>query len=57
MTNDIVKARDCTSHSDCSSIQHTSCVRDGTEKITRCLCGDNKAPVNGLCSDKHPKRE
>lgn len=57
MTNDIVKARDCTSHSDCSSIQHTSCVRDGTEKITRCLCGDNKAPVNGLCSDKHPKRK
>lgn len=47
-----VKARECTSHFDCSSIQHTSCVRDGTDnRIMRCLCGNNKAPINGYCTD------
>lgn len=44
------KARDCTTHNDCSSIPSTSCVRDNDERL-RCLCGDNKAPINGQCSD------
>lgn len=47
----LVKARECTTHNDCSSIQHTSCVRDGSDRIMRCLCGNNKAPVNGGCQD------
>lgn len=43
-------ARQCTVHSDCSSIPNTSCVRDGTiERKTRCLCGNNKPPRNGRC--------
>ncbi|XP_031631297.1 uncharacterized protein LOC116345767 [Contarinia nasturtii] len=46
-----VKARECSSQSDCASISHTSCVRDGVEKTTRCLCGNNKAPQNGQCAD------
>lgn len=49
-----VKARECVAHNDCSSIQHTSCVRDGSEY--RCLCGNNKPPVNGYCTDT-PKRK
>lgn len=44
------KARDCTTHIDCTSIPSTSCVRDADERL-RCLCGDNKAPINGQCSD------
>lgn len=52
-----VKARECTSQSDCSSIQGTSCVRDGIERVMRCLCGNNKPPLNGYCSNDGDKRK
>ncbi|XP_055322123.1 uncharacterized protein LOC129578072 [Sitodiplosis mosellana] len=45
------RARECQTHNDCGSIQHTSCVRDGAEKTMRCLCGNNKVPQNGACKD------
>lgn len=44
-----VKGRECNTHSDCSSLQQTSCVKDTEDDKLRCLCGDNKAPDNGLC--------
>lgn len=47
-----MKGRECSTHIDCSSFQRTSCVKDLDDKDDklRCLCGDNKAPVNGLCT-------
>jgi len=32
------------------SLQQTSCVKDLDDEKLRCLCGDNKAPINGLCT-------
>uniref|UniRef100_A0A182JWL8 Uncharacterized protein n=1 Tax=Anopheles christyi TaxID=43041 RepID=A0A182JWL8_9DIPT len=48
-----VVAKSCTNHGDCSTIQNTSCVLDPIDDRMRCLCGDFKAPVNGLCSAKY----
>uniref|UniRef100_A0A182TQJ2 Uncharacterized protein n=1 Tax=Anopheles melas TaxID=34690 RepID=A0A182TQJ2_9DIPT len=48
-----VVAKSCTNHADCSTIQNTSCVLDPIDDRMRCLCGDFKAPVNGLCSAKY----
>lgn len=45
-----VKGRECNTHNDCSSLQQTSCVKDLDDDKLRCLCGDNKAPINGLCT-------
>lgn len=45
-----VKGRECNTHADCSSLQFTSCVKDLDDDKLRCLCGDNKAPINGLCT-------
>jgi hypothetical protein len=47
-----IKARECNSHADCAGIENTSCVKDPVDSRLRCLCGDNKAPVNGLCKSK-----
>lgn len=44
------KGRECNNHADCSALQHTSCVKDLDDDKLRCLCGDNLAPVNGLCT-------
>lgn len=41
----------CGNHTSCRGISGTSCVpetRDPSRKS--CLCGDNRAPVNGICS-------
>ncbi|XP_053669855.1 uncharacterized protein LOC128720218 [Anopheles nili] len=48
-----VVAKGCSNHADCSTIQNTSCVVDPIDYQMRCLCGDFKAPVNGLCSAKY----
>lgn len=45
-----VKGRECNTHADCSSLQFTSCVKDLDDDKLRCLCGDNRAPINGLCT-------
>lgn len=47
-----VKAKDCSTHADCASIENTSCVKDPADARLRCLCGDNKPPVNGFCKSK-----
>lgn len=47
-----VKAKDCSSHADCVSIASTSCVKDPVDNRLRCLCGDNKPPINGLCKSQ-----
>lgn len=55
----LVKARECTSHNDCTGIQQTSCVRDGNSienPKMRCLCGNNKAPVNGQCANAKKRK-
>lgn len=46
-----VKGRDCSTHDDCSAIDRTSCVKDPNDYKTRCLCGDDSPPMNGLCPD------
>ncbi|CAD7085152.1 unnamed protein product [Hermetia illucens] len=48
-----VKGRECNTHTDCSTLQSTSCVRDPNDSRLRCLCGDNTAPVNGQCFAKY----
>lgn len=42
------KGRECISNPDCASIGGTSCVKDYDQRL-RCLCGDYRAPINGLC--------
>ncbi|XP_053698557.1 uncharacterized protein LOC128745507 [Sabethes cyaneus] len=46
-----VKAKECTSHADCTAIQNTSCVMAADDRM-RCLCGDFEAPDNGYCQAK-----
>ncbi|XP_066247540.1 uncharacterized protein sosie [Euwallacea similis] len=41
--NDIVKAKQCTVQTDCTTIKNTTCLRGA------CLCGDNHPPINGEC--------
>lgn len=48
-----VKGRECSTHADCATLQTTSCVRDPNDSKTRCLCGDNTAPINGQCFGKY----
>ncbi|XP_049536973.1 uncharacterized protein LOC125951891 [Anopheles darlingi] len=48
-----VVAKSCSGHGDCGTIQNTSCVLDPIDDRMRCLCGDFKAPVNGLCTAKY----
>ncbi|XP_055590149.1 uncharacterized protein LOC129742289 [Uranotaenia lowii] len=43
-----VKAKECSGHADCTTIQNTSCVAAADERM-RCLCGDFEAPDNGKC--------
>lgn len=50
----VVRGRECQFEKDCMAIKNTSCVEDPLEpKTSRCLCGDNTAPVNGVCNNKH----
>lgn len=46
-----VKGKECNTHADCSYFQLTSCVKDPDDHVHRCLCGNNKAPINGYCKD------
>lgn len=46
-----VKGKECTNHNECVLFQSTSCVRDPEDHVFRCLCGNNKAPINGHCKD------
>lgn len=48
----VLRGRDCQFESDCNGIQNTSCVPDPRDLKLRCLCGDNEAPVNGVCKSK-----
>ncbi|CRL03030.1 CLUMA_CG016475, isoform A [Clunio marinus] len=43
------KGKDCNTNMDCVGIVDTSCVKDVDYK-SRCLCGDFRAPNNGICS-------
>ncbi|KYQ48254.1 hypothetical protein ALC60_12582 [Trachymyrmex zeteki] len=45
------KARECKTETDCGAILNTTCIADSRGK-TRCLCDDNSAPINGLCTNK-----
>ncbi|KAL0129938.1 hypothetical protein PUN28_001894 [Cardiocondyla obscurior] len=48
----IGKARECRVDNDCIGIQNTTCMSDGRDGRTRCLCGDYTPPVNGACTNK-----
>ncbi|KAI8431794.1 hypothetical protein MSG28_016214 [Choristoneura fumiferana] len=44
-------AKECFKPSDCLAVSSSSCVRTHYEAKTRCLCGDNSAPINGQYAD------
>lgn len=50
----VVRGRECQFEKDCDAIANTSCVPDPSDsKTTRCLCGNNEGPINGVCKSKH----
>lgn len=44
-----VIVKDCATHADCSTLRGTSCVRDYPSHALKCLCGNNKPPINEYC--------
>ncbi|XP_063392003.1 uncharacterized protein LOC134677456 isoform X1 [Cydia fagiglandana] len=42
-------AKPCSRQGECIAVASSSCVRTHYDSQTRCLCGDNSAPVNGQC--------
>ncbi|XP_061727209.1 uncharacterized protein LOC133532509 isoform X2 [Cydia pomonella] len=42
-------AKPCSRHNECIAVATSSCVRTHFDSQTRCLCGDNSAPINGQC--------
>lgn len=53
LSRDSAKGKECNSNAECIGIADTSCVKGYSDSLqSRCLCGDDLAPINGYCSTK-----